>query len=195
MDQGRQDTDIVALVERAGTANRAILAGIRPDQWDAPTPCPEWDVRGLTRHLRHGVGVYLKAMGDPDAMATDPTREPADSALAAEIAALDARFLASLRRPGALDGPVAMPFGTLDGRTVATYRLVEQLVHGWDLATATGQPTDFAPELHEAALAMSRGLLDGVDRAQIGGMFASEQAAPAGCSAADRLAAYLGRAV
>jgi uncharacterized protein (TIGR03086 family) len=188
-------TDIAALVERAAAANGRILAGIGADQWDLATPCPDWTVREVVRHLRHGVGAYLKGMGDPEALATDPAVEPPDGDLAAEIAALDARLLAALREPGGLERTVAMPYGPVDAGTIAAYRFVDLLVHGWDIARATGQPTDFAPELHEAALAMSRPLLDGVDRAQLGGMFADAQDAPAGCSAADRLAAYLGRAV
>lgn len=196
MDHGQHpDGDIVGLVERAAAATQPILAGIGPDQWDRATPCPEWDVRGVVRHLRHGVGIYLAGIGDPEAAATDPAVEPVDGDLAADIAAMDARFVAALRQPGALDRPVTLPYGAVDGRTVASYRLVDLLVHGWDIAKATGQPTDFAPELHDAALAMSRALLDGANREDLGGMFAEEHPAPAGCSSADRLAAYLGRAV
>jgi len=61
-----------------------------------------------------------------------------------------------------------------------------------DLARATGQPTDLDPEIAEQCLAEFRVVRD----AGLGGdMFAPIQQAPDDAAAADRLAAYAGRAV
>nr|MBA3414503.1 TIGR03086 family protein [Chloroflexia bacterium] len=110
----------------------------------------------------------------------------------AAFAASSARFLAALRQPGALAQPVEMPFGTMPGQTIGMFRFVDFLVHGWDIAKVTGQPTDFAPELNETALAISRQGMAEFDRTS-SDQFGSEQAASEGASAADRLAAFLGR--
>ena len=39
------------LYETAVAHTRQRLAAVSPDQWDAPTPCTEWDVRHLVTHL------------------------------------------------------------------------------------------------------------------------------------------------
>src|SRR4029079_10907804 len=38
-------TDISAIHRRALDATRPLVAGIRADQWDLPTPCDGWTVR------------------------------------------------------------------------------------------------------------------------------------------------------
>jgi uncharacterized protein (TIGR03086 family) len=78
--------------------------------------------------------------------------------------------------------------------TVATLierRTADLFVHLWDLAVATGQSTDLDPELADAVLAHYRGRLDGQPRE--GMPIANSEPVPAGASAADLLAAYLGR--
>ena len=45
------DTDTVTLLERALDQTAAIIAAIPPSQSGLPTPCPDWDVRALVRHL------------------------------------------------------------------------------------------------------------------------------------------------
>jgi uncharacterized protein (TIGR03086 family) len=67
------------------------------------------------------------------------------------------------------------------------------VVHAWDLAKATGQDTDFAPDHCEAALAMSRHRMANMDRANM--PFKDEAPVPADAPAADRLAGFLGRQV
>jgi uncharacterized protein (TIGR03086 family) len=70
----------------------------------------------------------------------------------------------------------------------------ELLVHGWDLAKATGQPTAPATDLAEEALLVVHAWF-GNPRQTPETWFAPQQPAPPGASAADRLAAYLGRVV
>ena len=46
--------DISALHRQALDAARPVVAGIRPDQLDLPTPDAEWDVRALLNHVVAG---------------------------------------------------------------------------------------------------------------------------------------------
>jgi uncharacterized protein (TIGR03086 family) len=71
-------------------------------------------------------------------------------------------------------------------------RTTEMLVHGWDVAKATGQSTDLDPELAEARIDSFR-KMRAAGRGR--GMFDDEKPVPPGAPAADRLAAAAGRVV
>jgi hypothetical protein len=43
------DAEVLTDLDRALTATEAVVAGIGADQWAAPTPCTELDVRGVDR--------------------------------------------------------------------------------------------------------------------------------------------------
>ena len=102
-------------------------------------------------------------------------------------------MMASFAEPGALGRMVTMPFGEMPAAGLAGFRFVDLIVHAWDLAKATGQDTDFAPDLCEAALAMSRQRMASMDRANM--PFKDEVAVPGDAPAADRLAGFLGRQI
>ena len=102
-------------------------------------------------------------------------------------------MMASFDEPGALGRMVTMPFGEMPTAGLAGFRFVDLIVHAWDLAKATGQDTDVAPHLCEAALAMSRQRMTGMDRGNL--PFKEEVPVPTDAPAADQLAGYLGRQV
>lgn len=179
--------DRVAQLAAAIDVVAPIVAAVRQDQLDLPSPCTEWTVRQVIEHLvaaNEGLLALLTG-GEPRAtdLGDDPGAAFADSA---------ARMLAAARTPGALDRMLAMPFGPVPATMAVGFRFGDLLNHGWDVARATGQPTDFAPELNEAALAMVRQTMASYDRST-SPVFKAETPAPAGASAADRLAAFLGR--
>ena len=47
----------------AQQAVAALLAGLEPDDWSRPTPCEEWDVAGLIRHLAAGERAFTTSLG------------------------------------------------------------------------------------------------------------------------------------
>jgi uncharacterized protein (TIGR03086 family) len=102
-------------------------------------------------------------------------------------------MMAAFEEPGALGRMVTMPFGEMPAAGLAGFRFVDLIVHAWDLARATGQETDFAPDLCEVALAMSRQRMTDMDRTNM--PFKGEVSVPADAPAADRLAGFLGRQV
>jgi uncharacterized protein (TIGR03086 family) len=65
-------------------------------------------------------------------------------------------------------------------------------VHAWDIATATGQPTDLDPEVAEAMLDMAQQRITADFRGE-GKPFGREQECGDDRPMADRLAAFLGR--
>lgn len=184
--------DPVAVLEQATTAVQAIVGKVRPEQLDLATPCSEWTVRDVIDHLVKGNAWAVANLESAEGAAARPTASMVGDDPAAAFAASSAAALAAFKAPGARSKMLALPFGRMPGAAFAGVRATDLLVHGWDIAKATGQPTDFAPELNEGALAAAQRTLT-FDRA--GSPFGPEQPVAADAPAADRLAAFLGRAV
>ena len=133
---------------------RGFVAGIRPDQWSEPTPCEDWDVRALVNHIvggnwwasELGAGRTIEEVGerlDGDVLADDPTGSYDASAAAAA---------AVFRVPGALERPCAVSYGPVPGEVYCGHRLLDVLIHGWDVAKATGQDPTLPADLVEACI-------------------------------------------
>jgi uncharacterized protein (TIGR03086 family) len=102
-----------------------------------------------------------------------------------------AETYAELSVPGVMERVVSTRMGQLTVSALEERRIADLVAQLWDLAIATGQPTDYDPELVEEVLAHYRGRLEGA--ARTGMPVAEPQPVPESASAADRLAAYLGR--
>ena len=63
---------------------------------------------------------------------------------------------------------VKMPFGEMPGRAVLGLAMTDNFTHGWDLAQATGQSTDLAPELAAQLLESSRQMIQPAFRGEDG---------------------------
>jgi uncharacterized protein (TIGR03086 family) len=184
--------DLLARYDRAADDTSTVIFRVDSDQLSMPTPCTEWTVRQIINHLSSGLlNAAARCRGEeipyPDADRDDP--EP-QAGYAVSVAALGEAF----GEPGVLDKIVWTPFGDQPASMVVHLRVAELLVHGWDIARATGQPTDFASELAERALAEWRDRL-GDDPRPADSPIGPAQSPPADASPLDRLAAYFGRVV
>jgi uncharacterized protein (TIGR03086 family) len=132
-------TTMIDHLEQALRSTGAIVSGIRPDQWVLPTPCAGWDVRTECNHLVGGLRIFTAQleghMLDADHEATDWL---GDDPAAAYTSAAAADAIA-WRAPGATDTFFDLAFGRVPGETALVVHLTEVLVHGLDLAVATGQ--------------------------------------------------------
>jgi uncharacterized protein (TIGR03086 family) len=169
-----------------------VLRNVRPEQMSLPTPDDEWDVRDLINHVV--LGNIWAAENVKTGNAPRPSGDVIGTGEAVEAYTASAEaMMAAFEEPGALGRMVAMPFGEMPAAGLAGFRFVDLIVHAWDLAKATGQETDLAPDLFEAALATSRQRMTGMDRTNM--PFKEEVTVPADAPAADRLAGFLGRQV
>jgi uncharacterized protein (TIGR03086 family) len=84
------------------------------------------------------------------------------------------------------------PLGAATGAERLQIRLYDLLVHGWDLAQATGQPAELPDEVAEQSLAFVRTQLTEQARP---GRFGPAQTITEHAPAIERLVAFLGRAV
>jgi uncharacterized protein (TIGR03086 family) len=134
-------TEFRELYRRAQDSFGEHVHGVGAEQWSAPTPCTEWDVRTLVNHvlgeIRWAVplfaGATIAEVGhqfDGDLLGDDPVAAW-DAAAPSALAAVD--------DPGAMDSTVHLSFGDFPGSEYAMQLFADLLVHGWDLATATGQ--------------------------------------------------------
>ncbi len=182
---GGATMDPLEQLDLLGPVLAGVVGNITPDQLGRPTPCAEFTVRGVLDHMAGGAATFAAAFRG----AAPPP--PPDDSLAALPGALD-DLVAAMHEPGALDRTIHAPFGEVDGTTFARFVVFDGLVHGWDLATATGQPYEPPDVLVAEVSAFAHGTLDGL---RDGDTFAAAADAPSGATPIERLAAYTGRAV
>ncbi|MEV0072134.1 hypothetical protein [Amycolatopsis sp. NPDC050768] len=103
----------------------------------------------MVNHLAHGNARVAEWAGaGPAAPPGDYLGADPPGAFTASVA----RAREVLAEPGLATRLVTTPLGDVPGSLLVHMRLNEYLAHGWDVADATGQPTDFVPDLAEQAL-------------------------------------------
>jgi len=141
--------DLTTLHRRTVEAWQQRLDAVGPEQWGCPTPCTESDVRALVNHvvgeerwtqplLR---GMTIAEVGDRfdgDLLGDDPQRVCRDAS--AEAAAAVDELLAG-------GGQVHLSYGDEDAGEYVCQLSADHLIHGWDLAVATGQDATLDPDL------------------------------------------------
>jgi uncharacterized protein (TIGR03086 family) len=184
--------DTIALLERALDQTGSIIASTGPHQAAWPTPCADWDVAALVRHI---VGQDLPNFAVAARGETADWAEPAGELGDDWSSAFEqgAQHLLAVWRAADLDRPVPMPGGAeAPLRSRVDHQITELAVHGWDLARATEQSVELDPALAERALGWSRQMLRpefrGQDKA-----FGAEVAVPDDAAPYERLAGWFGR--
>jgi uncharacterized protein (TIGR03086 family) len=125
------------------------LVSVASDQWDAQTPCADWDVRQLAGHVldeQHWLaalvsGETIEQVGERfsgDQLGSDPSGSWARACAASS---------AVLARPGALDRVVGLSYGEVVAAEYAREVLADTVVHTWDLARAIGADERLDDEL------------------------------------------------
>jgi uncharacterized protein (TIGR03086 family) len=174
-------------LDQLAPALGGVTGGITPDQLGNPTACAALTVEGILDHMVQGATMFAAAFrGEP----APDAPEPGDGLDRIGPALGD--LVAALHSPGALDRTIASPFGDMPGADFARYVVLDGLVHGWDLARATGQPYDPPAAVVDAATAYAHEVLGPY---RDGDTFADATEPPVGASPMERLAAYTGRRV
>ncbi len=151
------------------------------DELDRDTPCDEWDVRTLMNHMLETQKYFVSAARGEDA--SPPSGQPPQMLSAdpvADFARARSTTISTFSEPGVIEktGPsLGIAFA-------------DQLLHGWDLAKATGQDSTMPSGLPEAAYEMIHGRFTDEQRK---GVFKPEVSVPDNASMQDKLLAYTGR--
>ena len=118
---------------------RRVVAGVRDEQLGDPTPCRETPVAGLLDHLVGLTAAFARAAGKvPGGTAqADAGALPGDwrTRLPAQLDEL----VEAWRAPDAWEGTAEAGGVEMPAPMMAAVALDELVVHGWDLAVATGQ--------------------------------------------------------
>ena len=185
-------TDQVKLHAIAAEGFDRRVDAIRADQWNAPTPCSEWDVRTLVNHLVYEAqwapdlfaGKTVEEVGDRyegDLLGDDPLRSWRDSNAAARSA---------IAESGALERTVHLSFGDVPGSEYLSQLTLDLAVHGWDLARAIGADETIDPALVASILPYVEANADMITGS---GVFGDPVAVPNDADDQTRLLALLGR--
>lgn len=140
---------IIDLYLLSGSEFTRRLRAVRPEQWAAPTPCPEWDVHSLVNHMTRGNLGYVALLNggsaaeflrlrDSDALHGDP--------VCAYVRSMR-ECAAAFGAPGALDRILDHPLGPVTGEQGLAIRTTDATIHSWDLARAVNAPEELDPGL------------------------------------------------
>jgi uncharacterized protein (TIGR03086 family) len=171
-----------------------IVAGVRDDQLTGATPCEGTPVAGLLDHLA-GLSVAFRMAAEKQALSGGP-RASADNLVGDWRTAIPAQ-LASLadawRAPSAWDGEAEVAGARLPASAMGVVATNEVLVHGWDLAVATGQEYRPDPAAVEACLGYVTAMNTPENEQMRSGQFGPVVPVPDDAPAMDRLLGLAGR--
>ncbi len=174
----------------AGHRLAALVRAIPDDALGRPTPCADYTVGDLLDHVAGFLIAFRAAAvkepidrpgaGDAAGLPADwRTRLPAD---------LDA-MLEAWAAPDAWEGMTAAGGVDLPGEVAGVVALDELVIHGWDLAKATGQPAGYGgPGLDAVYAAVQQFRAAGLD-----GIFGAEVAVAEDAPLLDRILGVTGR--
>lgn len=166
------------------------VEGIRPDELGNPTPCTEFTVSGVIDHMVVLGSQFAYMFRGEEPPAVDPPAATTEVPVPEFRKAMD-DLLDAVNSPGALDRTISAPVGEMPGETFARLVAFDGLVHGWDLARATGQDYDPPKEVVDAVASFAGGAI--TPELRENGMFAHPTTAPSGATPLERLVAFSGR--
>lgn len=175
-------TPVVA-AEAALAVIQPVLRNLTAEDQLKATPCEEYTCHELAEHL-------MTSLTQLGAMAGGTVTDPKDGSLENRVSVMADQAITAWRAVD-LDGTVAGPGGhEMPAAFLASILPIELLLHGWDLAQASGQTLHVSDEV----VTYVRGLADGlVPDGRARGSFGPEVTPAPDASAMDRLAAFAGR--
>ncbi len=176
-----------------------LLDHVADDQLDGPTPCPEYNVAALLDHL---MGLSLafawaarKTTAEHRATAGAP--RPVAANLDPQWRTVLPHRLRDMveawRDPAGWDGMTEAGGVRLPGEVAGVVALDELVMHGWDLARATGQPFHCDPASAVAVLEFTGQAAQPDRGAPRSGIFGPVVPVPADAPALDRALGFAGR--
>lgn len=187
------DTTTLDLGPQAQIVAR-LAAGVSDARLADPTPCPEYAVSNLLGHLAGLTVAFRDAARKDLGPTTDTAPDTAVPSLPAgwreELPRVLGELAEAWRDPAAWTGMTRAGGVDLPGEIAVSVAVDELVIHGWDLARATGQ--EYAPD--QAALRASHAfLLAAAEDKDRGGIFGAVVPVPDDAPLLDRAVGLSGR--
>jgi uncharacterized protein (TIGR03086 family) len=179
------------MTDAADAAARTV-ANVDASQFGRPTPCADWDARALLNHLILWTSYSLAARAQGESVGQDLMDRDfaADPGFAADYRAQLDRALTAWADPAAWERSLDVMGSRTPAADVAALNIAEMVLHGWDLAAATGQ----AYTVSEPAAAAAMGAVEAnADLFREYKGFAEPVEVPPTAPVLDRLLALSGR--
>lgn len=180
--------DAVERITKATELASQKVRGVQASQLGDPTPCSEFNVKDLLRHMIGGMHMLTTAA--EGGKAEMPAEDLVGDDPAGQYDSSRERLLGAIAKPGVFDAMWEMPFGTMPGKMMAGIAFMEHVTHAWDVAKATGQetelPSDVVGECMELVTTMDQML-------RMPGVCGAAVEVPDSASPTDKLVAFLGR--
>lgn len=166
-----------------------LMAQVAHRDLERATPCVDFTVRALMGHL---IGTAERGLATAEGRPTGPIphviSDVPDDELASRYGALGRHLRTAWSQldPGQA---VRTPWGTTTADRAAWGFATETLVHGWDLAIATGQHSETHPGLVQPVLDQASTTLPALERKPSYGSVVTSRP---GVGATERLANWLG---
>jgi uncharacterized protein (TIGR03086 family) len=189
--------EILSRYQRRADVFGDKVAAVRPGQWDDPSPCADWRARDVVGHIVQMHAVMLSPLGRDLSPAPSVEEDPA-----AAFRAARADIEAVLRDPALAGIESQTPSGSM---TVAQHIdgvvSADMVLHGWDLARATGQDETMDPaeveQMWTQNQAIPAELMEKLRTPNAFGpgvvVFGPEVKVPDGAPLQDRLLGFIGR--
>ena len=169
-----------------------MVDDVAPHQLSAATPCTKFNVHDVLNHMITLGGAFAYSFrGEEPPEITAPKTN--GNVPAAEFRKAMEDLLDSVNSPGAMQRTVNTPAGEMPGETFARLVAFDGLVHGWDIAQATGADYQPSPEVVAAVDEFAHNALTPAMRD--GDTFKEATTPPADAGPIERLAAFSGRTV
>jgi uncharacterized protein (TIGR03086 family) len=172
-----------------------LAEGVREEHMAGPTPCPDYTVHAMLGHIL-GLTVAFRDAARKDLGGTTDTSPQArlpelGPGWREELPKLLDELADAWRDPAAWTGMTRAGGVDLPGAVAAAVATDELVIHGWDLARATGQ--DYTPD--PAALQVSHDFLQAAaDDPSRGAIFGPIVSVPSDAALLDRAIGLSGRA-
>ncbi|MGW7275538.1 TIGR03086 family metal-binding protein [Streptomyces sp. NPDC054864] len=186
------ESNIADLLKAATAHAVPVVRAIPDDRLADPTPCAEYDVKALVNHLLQVIVQFQALAAKQDSDFSESPDYVAESPGWRERFADEAgKLVAAWAAPGADEGTT----GAMDmpAKTVGCMALLDLTVHAWELARATGQEYEPAPESSGVVAALREAVAGLAPTARKMGVFGEPLPVPEGGSELERLLAETGR--
>jgi uncharacterized protein (TIGR03086 family) len=185
------DQDLKALHRGAVEFFDSRVVAIRDDQWHVQTPCADWDVHELVRHLVSEAlwtaplmrGATLEEVGDRfegDILGADP-KGAWNQAMKASLEAVEEVDL---------NRQVHLSRGLTPAAQYAFELFSDHLIHGWDLSRAIGADERLDEDMVRYAYDILKPFEDGL---KMSGLYGPKVVPPEGADLQTMLLAVVGR--